>query len=125
MLDAMKKTKTILKWTLGIIYILAGTNHFINPDFYLKMMPPIFPAHLFLIYLSGIFEILFGVLLLVPRFSRIGAWGIIGTTIAVTPANIYMAMNPEMFSEFSPIALYLRLPLQIIPLVWAYWFTKE
>jgi len=121
----MNFTKVILKWILGAAFIFAGTNHFINPSFYLRMMPPFLPAPLFLIYMSGVFEIALGVLLLVPRFSRFAAFGLIALLIAVFPANIYMTLHPQFFSEFSPTALYARLPLQLLLIGWAYWYTKK
>ncbi len=121
----MKNIKSIFRWLLAIAFILAGINHFINPAFYLKMMPPFLPAHLFLIYLSGILEIALGVLLLIPRFTRFAAWGLIALLIAVYPANIYMAMNPPLFPEFSSTALYLRLPLQFVLIALAFWFTRK
>ena len=110
----MNSIKQILKWLLAIAFVLAGINHFLNPAFYLRMMPPVLPAPLFLIYLSGVFEIALGILLLLPKFTRFAAWGLIALLIAVFPANIYMAMNPQIFSEFSSTALYLRLPLQLL-----------
>ena len=63
--------KTFSKHSLAIFLVVAGTLHFINADFYLKIMPPYLPLHLELVYLSGFFEIALGVLLLVPRFSRV------------------------------------------------------
>lgn len=125
MISSMKIVKSVLKWLFGIAFILAGANHFINPPFYLKMMPPILPAHLFLIYLSGIIEIVLGVLLLIPKFAKFAAWGIIGLLVAVFPANIYMAMNQTLFSEFSATALYVRLLLQFVLIAWAFWLTKD
>jgi len=89
------------------------------------MMPPVLPAPLFFIYLSGVSEIVFGVLLLVPKFTRFAAWGIIAILIAVYPANIYMAARPDIFSEFNPLLIYLRLPLQFFLIAWAFWFTKN
>ena len=121
----MSIIKVILKYLLAFGFVLAGINHFINADFYLKMMPPYLPAHLFLIYLSGVFEATLGILLLIPKFTRLAAWGLIALLIAVFPANIYMAMNAEIFSEFSRTALYVRLPLQIILIAWAFWFTRS
>jgi len=121
----MSIIKVILKYLLAFGFVLAGINHFINADFYLKMMPPFLPAHLFLIYLSGVFEVALGILLLIPKFTRLAAWGLIAFLIAVFPANIYMAMNAEIFSEFSRTALYVRLPLQIILIAWAFWFTRS
>lgn len=117
--------KKIFKWLLAIAFILAGINHFLNTAYYMRIMPPVLPWHLFLIYLSGIFEIALGILLLIPKFSRLAAWGIILLLLAVFPANIYMAMNTELFTDFSPTAIYLRLPLQLILIAWAFWFTRE
>ena len=121
----MKLIKLILKYVFGIAFILAGINHFISPQFYLRMMPPVLPAHLFLVYLSGVFEILFGVLLAIPKFSRVAAWLIIALLIAVFPANIYMASNPQLFPEFTQTALYARLPLQVVLIAWAFWMTRR
>lgn len=120
----MRTLERILKWILGIAFVLAGINHFVSPNFYLKMMPPVLPAHLFLIFLSGVFEVALGVLLLIPRFTPLAAWGLIALLIAVFPANIYMATNAELFPEYSLTALYLRLPLQIVLIAWAFWFTR-
>lgn len=121
----MNIVKLILKYVFAAAFILAGINHFLNPQFYLRMMPPVLPAHLFLVYLSGVFEILFGVLLLIPRFSPLAARLIIALLIAVFPANIYMASNPQLFPEFSQTALYVRLPLQIVLIAWAFWLTRN
>lgn len=121
----MRILKQILKYLLAFSFILAGVNHFINADFYLRMMPPYLPAHLFLIYLSGIFQIALGILLLVPKFTKFAAWGLIALLIAVFPANVYMAMNSQVFPEFSQTALLLRLPAQIVLIAWAFWFTRS
>ncbi len=120
----MSNIKSVFQWLLAIAFVLAGVNHFINPAFYLKIMPPFLPAPLFLIYLSGFFQIALGVLLLIPRFTSFAAWGIIGLLIAVYPANIYMAMNTNLFPEFNPTLVYLRLPLQFVMIAWAFWHTK-
>ena len=121
----MNVAKIFLKWLFGIVFVLAGINHFLNPDFYLKIMPPYLPWHLFLVYLSGVFEIILGALLLIPKFSRLAAWGLIALLIAVFPANIYMAMNTELFPELNPLLIWVRLPIQFLLIVWAFWFTKS
>lgn len=105
--------------------MLAGLYHFINPAFYLRMMPPYLPWHLFLIYLSGFFEVALGALLLVPKYTRLAAWGLIALRIAVFPANIHMALNPQLFPDIPPVALWLRLPLQALFILWSYWFTGD
>ncbi len=45
---------------LGLLFVAAGANHLLNPDFYVRMMPPWLPAHGELVALSGVLEILGG-----------------------------------------------------------------
>ena len=112
-----------MKYSLGLSFALAGLYHFINPAFYLRMMPPYLPWHHFLVYLSGFFEAALGLLLLVPRYTRLAAWGLIALLIAVFPANVFMALNPQLFPGIPPFVLWLRLPLQAVFIAWAYLFT--
>ena len=121
----MRILKLILKVLFAILFISAGILHFTNPDFFVRIVPPFLPAPLLLVYLSGICEILLGILLLVPKFSRFAAFGLIALLIAVFPANIYMAINPNIFADYNPLMLYLRLPIQIFLIIWAYWLTKS
>jgi uncharacterized membrane protein len=120
----MKTVKLILKYVFALFFVPAGVNHFINTAFYLKMMPPYLPWHPALVYLSGVCEIALGLLLLIPKFTRAAAWGLMALLIAVSPANIHMALNPELYPEFSAAALWLRLPLQLVLLAWAYRYTS-
>ncbi len=110
----MRKVKPILKYLLAVFFVVAGLNHFTNPNFYLKIMPPYLPWHLPLIYLSGLFEVALGILLLIPHFTHIAAWGLIALLIAVFPANIHMAVNHGLFPEYRATTLWLRLPLQVV-----------
>ena len=121
----MQQIKLILKYILALFFVLAGLNHFREQDFYLKIMPPYLPWHLFLVYLSGFFEIALGILLLIPRQGHLAAWGLIALLVAVFPANIHMAVNAELYPEFSSTALWARLPLQAILIAWAYWYTRR
>lgn len=114
-----------MKYLFGLGFVLAGLYHLINPAFYLRIMPPFLPWHLFLIYLSGFFETALGALLLVPKYTRLAAWGLIALLVAVFPANIHMALNPQLFPDILPAALWLRLPLQAVFIAWAYWFTGD
>ncbi|MFO7678785.1 MAG: hypothetical protein R6X34_01930 [Chloroflexota bacterium] len=117
--------KRISLLLLAGFFILAGTNHFLSTDFYMSMMPPYLPAHLELVYMSGLLEILGGITVLFAKTRRWAGYGLIALMLAVFPANIYMAMNPALFAESTPLwALYLRLPIQFIIIGWIYWTTK-
>ena len=123
MSDQMSRIKLTSKHLLAIFMVGAGTMHFVKPDFYMKIMPPYLPLHLPLVYLSGFFEAGLGLLLLVPRFSRLAAWGIIALLVAVFPANIYVYQHQDLLPA-SPMVHLLRLPLQAVFILWAYWHTR-
>ncbi len=117
--------KLVSKYLLALLMVGAGVMHFIKPDFYVTIMPPYLPWHLELVYLSGVFEVALGVLLLIPRTSRLAAWGIIALLIAVFPANIYVYMHQELIPSAGPILHLLRLPMQAFLILWAYWLTRR
>ena len=119
----METIGVVLKYLFGMLFLAAGVNHFINTAFYLKIVPPYLPWHLLLVYVSGFAEIALGVLLLIPKFARVAAWALIALLLAVFPANIHMAINHELYPEYSTAALWLRLPLQFVLIAWAYWYT--
>jgi len=119
----MSHIKAASKYLLAMFMITAGIMHFANPAFFLKIMPPHLPLHKELVLVSGIFEVLLGVLLLVPRSSRMAAWGIVALLIAVFPANLYLYQHQDILPA-SPIIHLLRLPLQGVFILWAYWHTR-
>lgn len=121
----MRTFKLVLRILLGLLFVLAGLNHFINPEFYLKIMPPYLPWHPALVYVSGVFELVLGAALLFKRSARIAAWGLIALLVAVYPANIHMALNPDLYPEYSKAALWARLPIQIVLIAWVYWYTRR
>jgi uncharacterized membrane protein len=120
----MTTIKTLSTFVLALFMIGAGVMHFVNPTFFLKIMPPYLPLHNELVMLSGVFEILLGVLLLVPQYSRWAAWGIVALLIAVFPANVHVFQHQELIPA-PPLVHLLRLPLQGIFILWAYWYTRS
>lgn len=119
----MHQIKTISKYVLAIFMVVAGTMHFVNPEFYLKIMPPYLPLHNELVLISGACEVLLGVLLLIPKCSRLAAWGIIALLVAVFPANVYLYQHQDILPA-SPIVHLLRLPLQGVFVLWTFWHTR-
>lgn len=113
----------ISMYIMASLYILAGLNHFWKPKFYLKIMPPYLPYHLPLVYLSGVFEAAFGAMLLFPTTQSIGAWGIIAVLIGVFPANVYMLTSYKGKRKGYRAMLWLRLPLQILLIYWAWLYV--
>ena len=112
---------------MGIAYAYVGVMHFLNPSFFLQIMPPYLPYHLELVYLSGLAEIVLGIALIIPQTRKIAALGIIALLIAVFPANIYLAFNeePQKALQISAFAAsWVRLPIQFVLGAIAYWHFK-
>jgi len=120
----MSAFKIGMKYLFAAIFIFAGFNHFRDPGFYLRIMPPYLPWPSALHLIAGFFEIVLGVMLLIPRFQRLAAWGLAALLLAVYPANIHMAVNWRLYPDLPMILYWIRLPLQFVLIAWAWWFTK-
>lgn len=77
-----------------------------------------------MVVVSGLAEIILGIALAIPVLTRAAAWGVIALLIAVLPANIHMAANPELYPSIPAAALWIRLPIQGILIIWALWYTR-
>ncbi|MDQ3418089.1 MAG: DoxX family protein [Acidobacteriota bacterium] len=121
---SLRRTKTGSRYVLGVLFILAGANHLRNPALYVAIMPPYLPWHLALVYISGAAQITLGALLLWRRWSAVAAWGLIALLAAIFPANLHMALHPERYRSVPEFALWLRLPLQGVLMLWAWWYAR-
>lgn len=120
----MKIIKTILKWVMSAFYLVAGAAHFVKPAVYLEIMPPYIPYPLVVVLVSGAAEMFLGLLVLFRKTQRLAAWGLIALLIAVFPANLHMALHPELFPDVPLWGLYARLPLQGVLILWAFWYSR-
>lgn len=121
------RRKEILRVILSVAIIVVGITHFIRPDQYAKIVPPQLPYPLELVYISGVFEILGGIGLLIPFLSVAAAWGLIALFIAVFPANINQTINsiPIEGIPHHPLLYWARLPFQAVLIAWAWWYTRK
>lgn len=110
----------ISRIVLAAVFVLAGANHFVNPEFYVGIVPPYLHAPLMLVYLSGVFEMAGGLALLIPTLRTIAVWGLIVLLIAVFPANIHMFLSDEQFDSIPYWIIVARLPLQFLVIAWVY-----
>lgn len=108
---------------MAFLYIVAGINHFRKPGMYIKIIPPVFKNPKLINNLSGAAEIIFGILLLLPFTKTFAAWAIIALLIAIFPANLYMYKNKKASFNLPKWILFVRLPLQIVLIFWAYQYT--
>src|SRR5262245_64640888 len=108
----MSAPKQVFNYLLAFFFVAAGILHFIRPEMYLRIMPRYLPWPLLLQYMAGAFEVIFGVMVLIPKYRRLGAWGLILLLIAIFPANVQMALHPELYPEVPSWGWWARLPLQ-------------
>lgn len=114
----MKTLKNIVRILFGLLFIGASTMHFFT-DAELKIIPPSLPFRRAALCISGIFEVIGGIGLLIPRFKRPAAWGLAALLVAIFPANVYHAIKNVQVGGFMNTHLYhmIRLPFQGV-LIW-------
>ena len=114
---------------MSIFYINVGIKHFIDPNWFLHIIPPFLMfIGLELVYISGVFEIIFGIMLLIPKTRKLASYGLILLLIAVYPANLYLAFYEEpqkLIGITAFAASWVRLPNQFIFFGLAYWHSKD
>ena len=110
---------------MSVFYVLIGIRHFQDPNFFVRIVPPILPFKLELVYISGAFEVIFGLLLLFPNMRYHAGYGLIMLLILVYPANIYLAMTNGAALDTTPLIAWGRLPFQFVFIGLAYWHTYD
>lgn len=123
MKNTQRKIWTALKIVLALFLIFGGVQHFLKPDFYIPFVPKFLPFTMAIIYISGVVEILFGLLLLIKKYATIGACGILILMLLFLPIHIW-----DVISETPAIgnhnAALIRLPIQFVLIVVA-WKVKN
>ena len=117
---------TFARYLIAGLFLLTGTLHFLKPEIFMRIVPPMLPWPRGIVYLSGLLGLAGGVGLLIPRFQRAAAWGLVALLIAVLPANIYMATGPVKFGGFldHPLYHWIRIPFQGVLIAWLLWSTR-
>jgi len=121
----MMNFKFITIIIMSCFYMNVGVKHFIEPEWFLQIMPPNFPHHYEAVYWSGFFELLFGFLLINPMTRQFAGWGIIFVMITVFPANLYLAVTDGAAMNISKELAWGRLPFQYVFIGLAFWHAKD
>ena len=109
--------------TFGAFFVGAGALHFVIPRQYAAIMPDWLPRRRELVYASGVAEIAGGLGVMHPRTRLPASIWSIASLIAVFPANVGMALDPDRFAAVVPggrAALWARLPVQGLFVAWAW-----
>jgi uncharacterized membrane protein len=114
-----------LRYVLALAMIGVGVVHFAAPAWFVSIVPAALPAPLTLVLVSGFFEILGGVGLLVPRARRAASLGLVALYVCVFPANINMIVDARASHGIAPWLLWARLPLQVVFIAWALYVGRD
>ncbi|MEZ4777670.1 MAG: hypothetical protein R3D00_31135 [Bacteroidia bacterium] len=119
----MAYLKLILTIVFGGFMIFAGIMHFVNPDIYMAFIPDFLPEKLINI-LAGIAEIAAGAAACIPRFRKWGTLAILVMMVAFLPLHIW-----DVFKEVPAVgtheAALIRLPIQFVLILWAWYIYKK
>ncbi|MCJ7467309.1 MAG: DoxX family membrane protein [Maribacter sp.] len=120
----MKIVLKVLQLMLALFFIYAGVQHVLKPLFYEPYVPNFMPYKTVIIYGSGLLEIALGILVLIPKYTKIGATGIIVLLLVFLPVHI-----ADVFSDAPAIgnhkAAIIRLPVQFLFIAWAYLIRRS
>lgn len=112
---------------LAIVFIwffAGGIAHFTMTDFFVSIVPPWVPYAVAAVYVSGVIEVVLALFILWPKTRELAGWGLILLTLAVTPANVHMWLNPDQFPDATETALTIRLVIQVFLLGLIWWSTR-
>ena len=121
----MKKTLRYAGLAIvSLFFFVGGSAHFTATELFTSIVPPYVPYPRAVVYITGFMELLGAAVLWVPTWRRWAGNGLIALTICVTPANVHMWLNPQLFPNISEAALTWRLIAQVALLACIWWSTR-
>ena len=109
---------------VSLFFLVGGRGHFTQTEFFVSIVPPSIPYPREVVYFTGVLELVGAVAIWIPRLRNWAGIGLFALTLAVTPANIYMWLNPQLFPTISKTLLLWRLPAQLVLLALIWWSTR-
>lgn len=110
-------------YLMAAFYLFAGINHFRKPQLYIKIMPPYIPEKRYVNEFVGGSQVFLAIFLVIPMFTPLAAWSLIPLLIAIFPSNLYMFLNNDASLGIPKWVLFIRLPIQLLLIFWAYQYT--
>ena len=122
-----EKYKLLTIYVMSFLYIFIGIRHFTNPQYFLDIVPPQLPFKLFLVYFTGLIEVVGGAAIISPKTRKAGAYLLIFLLVSVFPANIYLYVSeiPQNLLGVTKTDALIRIPFQIPLIILAYWHSKR
>jgi uncharacterized membrane protein len=123
-IDEVSMVRIAQKVGLVVVFLwfcLGCIPHFKATALEMSIMPPYIPHPREMVLISGAFELMGAIGILIPRTRRAAGLGLCLLTIAVTPANVFMLQHAERY-DWPMWLLIARLPFQVF-LLWLIWWS--
>ncbi len=122
----LRSTEVKVRVALAAMFHFASTGRLVNPDGLVAMLPEHLPLRREAVYISGFFEVLGAIGLLVPRVQRLAGLGLVVLLLVVFPANVNVAVHNLQIpgSSGEPLYQWARLPLQFVVIGLILWATR-
>lgn len=126
-MNFIEKYKLLTIYVMSFMYVFIGIKHFTDPQYFLDIVPPQLPSKLFLVYFTGLIEVVGGAAILTPKTRKVGAYLLIFLLLSVFPANIYLYVSetPQSLLGISKMDALIRMPFQIPLILLAFWHSKK
>ena len=119
----------LLVLALGLFFIIAGINHFIQPEFYYPLIPDYLPWHGFINVFSGILEVFLGLGTLMPSSRKVSAWGIMVLMVLFIPSHVYFiqigSCVPDGLCVPAWLAWVRLVVIHPLLIIWAFYVSKS
>lgn len=119
----MGKARAVSAYVFGLFLLVAGINHFLNPEFYAAFIP-YWMSQDFANVSSGIAEIVLGLGLFVPATRRWAAWGALALMTVFLPLHVWDVLRDDP-AIGSRTAAWVRLPVQFLFMAWMWWLARD
>jgi uncharacterized membrane protein len=111
-------------YVLAMLFFTVGIFHFIKPGVFMRVMPNYLPAHKFLVFASGVLELVAATGLMFNKTQIAAAWLMIVLLLSFIPVHVYMITNKKAGMNLPKGILYFRLLFQAFLIIWAYQYTS-
>jgi uncharacterized membrane protein len=114
---------------LGVtsVFLFTGIGHFVETEAMVQMIPSSLPMRMTAVQVVGVVEIVCALALLVPGLRHRTGWLLIWMLLLLLPINVYAALQrvPMGGHAWGPSYLLIRIPLQLLLMIWIYRFATR
>lgn len=109
---------------MAIMLVFTAVAHFSQTEYMIQMLPDFMPYKKGTVYITGIIEFMAAIGLFIRKTVKITSYFLLLFYLLILPANIIGSIKQVNLGGMEAGApyLYFRIPLQILFMIWIYYF---